>query len=145
MFETLRRMAPLRQIEATELMVGQNNFTAMFAKALLVATPDDQLVDPRRRKQMTAQTVSVEQIGRLERELVGLQNQIKSVEDGYGLDNLHLTVAKGYVGKLLGNARVVRWLTQNRPEYLPELQAIAEVDRISAEVTGDGMTGTRTR
>ena len=43
-FDTLRRMAPLRQIEAAELMVGQNNFTGMFAKALLAATPERLLV-----------------------------------------------------------------------------------------------------
>ena len=47
-------------------------------------------------------------------------------------------MAKGYVGKLLRNARVVRWLSQNRPEYLPEFQAIAEVDRIASGVAGDG-------
>lgn len=40
----------------------------------------------------------------LERALVRLQPHIKSVEDDYGLDNLHLTLAKGYVAKLLGNA-----------------------------------------
>jgi hypothetical protein len=40
---------------------------------------------------------------------VNLQSQIKSFEETYGVDNLHLTVAKGYVGKLLANARVVRW------------------------------------
>lgn len=37
--DTLRRMMPPRQIEAAELMVGQNNFTGIFAKALLAATP----------------------------------------------------------------------------------------------------------
>ena len=34
-------MAPIRQIEAAELMVGQNNFTGMFAKALPSARPVD--------------------------------------------------------------------------------------------------------
>ena len=66
----------------------------------------------------------------MERELVNLQSQIKSFEETYGVDNLHLTVAKGYVGKLLANARVVRWLSQHRHEYLSELQAIAEIQSI---------------
>jgi len=49
-FDILRRMASIRQINAAELMMGQNNFTAVFAKAILAATPDAQLVDPRKKK-----------------------------------------------------------------------------------------------
>jgi hypothetical protein len=48
-FHLLRRMASLRQVEAAELMVGQGNFTTVFAKAILAATPDAMLVDPRKR------------------------------------------------------------------------------------------------
>ena len=44
--------------------------------------------------------------------------------------NLHLTVAKGYIRKLLGNARVVRWLTQHRHEYLTEFQFVAEIESL---------------
>ena len=47
-----------------------------------------------------------------------------------GVDNLHLTVAKGYVAKLLANERVVRWLARSRQEYLIEFQAIAELETI---------------
>lgn len=50
-FEILRQMAPIRQVEAVDLMIGQNNFSTMFAKALLAATPQSQLVDPRKRSQ----------------------------------------------------------------------------------------------
>ena len=69
----------------------------------------------------------------MERELASLQSQVKSVEDSYGVDNLHLTVAKGYVTKLLANARIVRWLAQSRQEYLAEFQAIAEIEHIGTE------------
>ena len=94
-------MAPTRHVEAAELMTGQNNFSWMFAKALLIATHEKQLVDPRKRKPNGANAVTLEQIARMERELVSLQSQVKSIEDSYGIDNLHLTVAKGYVAKLL--------------------------------------------
>ena len=48
--------------------------------------------------------------------------------------NLHLTVAKAYLTKLLGNVRVVRWLAQQRPEDLREFQAIAEgADQLPAK------------
>lgn len=129
-FDIMRQMTSIRQIEAAELMLGQQNFTAVFARALLVATSENQLVPEARSKPREASSAK-EQIARLERELVSLQSQIKSVEDDYGIDNLHLTVAKGYVAKLLGNARVVRWLAQNRHEYLSELQTVAEIETIA--------------
>lgn len=128
-FAALRRMVPIRQIEAAELMVGQNNFTVIFAKAMLAATSEKLLVEPRSKGRETA--VSSEQIARMERELASLQTQVKSVEESYGLDNLHLTVAKGYIRSLLANARIVRWITQHRGEYLAELHAIAEIDTVA--------------
>jgi len=111
-------------------MAGQNNYTATFAKAIFAATPEAQLVDPRKKKLPGERAITVEQIARLERELASLQAQVKSVEETYGIDNLHLTVAKGYVRKLLGNARIVRWLSQHRQEYLTEFQSVAEIESL---------------
>jgi hypothetical protein len=129
-FDILRQMAPMRQVEAAGLMIGQGNFSTVFASALLAATPEKQLVKVARKKLSGTSTVTSDQIVRMERELASLQSQIKSVEDSYGVDNLHLTVAKGYVAKLLANARIVRWLAQNRQEYLSEFQSIAEIENI---------------
>ena len=67
----------------------------------------------------------------MDREPASLQAQVKSVEESYGTDNLHLTVARGYIKKLLGNARITRWLMQHHPEYLSEFQSIAEIDSIA--------------
>jgi RepB plasmid partitioning protein/ParB/Sulfiredoxin domain len=134
-FDTLRKMVPLRQVEAAELMLGQNNFSTNFARALLAATPQGQLVERRNTGPNGSATVTSEQIARMERELVNLQSQIKSFEETYGVDNLHLTVAKGYVGKLLANARVARWLSQHRHEYLSEFQTIAEIQSIGNSKT----------
>jgi hypothetical protein len=128
-FDMLRQMVPARQIEAAELIVGQSNFTGMFAKALLAATPNEQLVTARRRT--AEQSATTEQIGKMERELARLQCQVRSIEDTYGTDNLHLTVARGYVRALLANARIVRWLSIHRPEYLEEFQLIADVESIA--------------
>lgn len=131
-FDILRRMSPTRQIEAADLMVGQNNFSLMFAKALLAATPDDQLAkQPKKDKKADANGPTAQQIARMERELAALQTQVKSVEDSYGIDNLHLTVARGYIVKLLSNALIVRWLSQHHQEYLSEFQRIAEMESIA--------------
>lgn len=134
-FDSLRKMVPLRQVEAAELMLGQNNFSAGFARALLVATPENQLTERRHEKSNGASAITSEQIAQMERELVSLQTQIKSFDETYGVDNLHLTVAKGYVRKLLANARVVRWLSQHRHEYLGEFQGIAEIQSIGSGKT----------
>lgn len=127
-FEILRPMKPLRQIAAAEIMTGQGNYTAAFARTILLATPPDQLVAQRRKDQ--TKDGALEQMARLERELVALQSQVKAVEDSYGVDNLHLTLAQAYLKKLLANGRVVRWLSQHRPEYLEQFQTIAEVSAL---------------
>lgn len=54
------------------------------------------------------------------------------MEETYGIDNLHLTVARGYIRKLLSNGRVTRWLSRHRHEYLTEFQSIAEIEAIGA-------------
>ena len=127
-FNLLRQMKPLRQIESAELMIGNKNFSVMFAKALLAATPSDQLVI--QSKIQPEQRVSAESMARLERELAALQMQIKIVEDDYGPDVLHLTVIKGYLTKLLANAAIVRWLARHQPEYLKEFQSIADLTEL---------------
>ncbi|MGV2981466.1 plasmid partitioning protein RepB C-terminal domain-containing protein [Camelimonas sp. ID_303_24] len=137
-FDILRQMTSVRQIEAADLMIGQNNFTVMFARALRAATSENQLAATRKGKGGGKPTPSGQQIARMERELAALQTQVKSVEETYGIDNLHLTVARGYVAKLLANNRVVRWLATHQQDYLSEFQKIAEIDTLGpiAETPG---------
>lgn len=129
-FDILRQMSAVRQIEAADLMIGQNNFSIMFARAIRAATPESQLVTARKGRGVGTQTPSGQQIARMERELAALQTQVKSVDETYGIDNLHLTVARGYIAKLLANSRIVRWLTNHQQDYLGEFQKIAEIDSL---------------
>lgn len=129
-FDLLRRMSPLRQIEAADLMAGQNNFSSVFASALLAATSPDQLVKQKGRPGRPA-TPDGQQIARMERELAVLQTRITSVEDSYGIDNLHLTLARGYLSKLLANSNISRWLTRYRQDYLAEFERIAEIEALT--------------
>lgn len=124
-FEILKRMLPLRQIAAAEFMVHANNYSVSYASAILAGTPQSQLVEadkPKRIKGMTA-----EGMARMERELARLQEQVTAIQESYGKDHLHLTVTKGYLAKLLGNGRVVRYLVQRWPEFLAEFQVITEM------------------
>lgn len=129
-FEILKRMKPLRQIEAAEIMAGQHNFTTPFARALLHATPDDQLTKPKmvgRRPDVTR-----EQIARLERELASVQSRTLFAEETYGIDNLHLTIAQSFLSKMLSKPRIVKWLDSNQPDYLAEFQRIGDIVSIDS-------------
>ncbi len=127
-FSTLRKMIPLRQIEAAELMVNANNYSVAYISAILAGTPQTQLVEANKPKRISG--VTPQAVARMEKELARLQEGITQIQDTYGQDHLQLTVLRGYVGKLLGNARVVRYLMQTRPEFLSEFQAIAEMESV---------------
>lgn len=129
-FDILRQLSAVRQIEAADLMIGQNNFSIMFARAIRAATPENQVVTAKKGRGAGTPTPSGQQIARMERELAALQTQVKSVDETYGVDNLHLTVARGYISKLLANSRIVRWLTNHQQDYLGEFQKIAEIDSL---------------
>lgn len=125
-FTVLRQMKPIRQIEAAELMVGQNNFTTAFANAILYNTQPSLLV-----AQIAANdAVSIESMAKMEREIAALQVQNKAVEDTYGPDVLHLTVIKRFLEKWLDCAPIVRWLAEHQPEYLREFQSIVGTSQI---------------
>jgi ParB-like chromosome segregation protein Spo0J len=125
-FDALRKMAPLRQIEAAELMVVMDRYTVSYAESLLAATPQSQLADPVKPK--APRKLSVEQIALMERESANLDREFKIVEQSYGTDHLDLVLAKGYLAKLLGNARIVRYLAQHHQELLGEFQKITELE-----------------
>jgi len=126
----LKKLAPLRQIEAAELMVAMNKFTASYAKSLVAATPEEQLTDQHRPKAVKGLTT--DQIALMERESANLEREFKVIEHSYGGDHLDLVLAKGYLAKLLGNARVVRYLAQHQQEILSEFQKIAELETTMA-------------
>lgn len=124
-FDVLRKMNTVRQIEAAELLVNANNYSAAYASALLAGTPQAQLVETTKPKRLKG--ITPEAMGRMERELARLQEGMASIKNSYGKDHLQLTVIKGYLARLLGNIRVVKYLMQHRPEFLAEFQAITEM------------------
>lgn len=125
-FHELRRLKPMRQIEAADLMVAMNRYTISYARSLVAATPDSQLVE---KKQKKLKGLTPEQIARMETESANLQREFKMIEQDYGADHLDLVLAVGYIGRLLGNAKLVRYLAQYQPEILAEFQKISELQR----------------
>jgi ParB-like chromosome segregation protein Spo0J len=121
-FEVLRKMKPMRQIEAAELMISAGNYTASYAKALLAASKQADLMKADRPKKVGGLTP--DQMARMEREMETLQQDLKTVESRYGDDVLHLVIASGYLAKLTANRAVKRYLTQHHPEILEEFTTI---------------------
>ena len=126
----LRRMAPLRQIEAAELMIAMNKFTSNYAQSLLAATPQTQLIAPHASRRIKGLTDK--QVALMQRESANLDRQFKLIEKSYGADHLDLVLVNGYVGKLIGNVKVVRFLAQHYSEILLEFQKLVDAKTTAA-------------
>jgi ParB-like chromosome segregation protein Spo0J len=135
-FSLLRKMKPMRQIEAVELMSAMNNFTARYAHALLAATRQEDLAQPDRPKKIRGLTA--EQMARMELGMDGLQREFKTVSASYGDTVLNLVVAAGYLSRLIGNPGVSGYLERHHPEILTEFRAI--VAATSLEEGGSGVS-----
>lgn len=121
----LTKMKPIRQIEAVGLMIVMNKFTVGYAQSLVAATPDAMLVSSKRR----FGGLSEERIAMMEQEAATLDRDVKTIEQDYGVDNLDLVLAVGYVSRIIGNARIVRHLAQFHPDILSEFQKLSDLRR----------------
>jgi hypothetical protein len=120
----LRKLKPTRQVECVELMLTANNMTVAYAEALLAATPPHLLVSEKRPRKISG--VTAEQMVKMEREMGNIQGQLKLVEKSYGQDVLLLVLARGYLGKLIDNKAVFRFLAQRQPDVLAEFENIIQ-------------------
>ncbi len=131
-FPILRKMKPMRQIEAAEMMVAANRHTIAYARMLLAATPNDQLVKPEKGKALGG--VAPEDIARMERQMEKLQQDFKAIEDKRGETLFTLVVAKGYLTRLLGNETVATYLERHHGGTIGEIKTVLEA--IAADARG---------
>lgn len=125
-FIELRRLKPIRQIVAAEMMVAMNRYSTSYAKSIVAGTPEDQLVEGRRR---AVRGLTDDQLALMARESANLDREFRLIEQTYGTDHLDLVLATGYVARLLGNARVVRHLAQHYADILSEFQKITDLQK----------------
>jgi hypothetical protein len=123
-FPLLRKMKPMRQIEATEMMILANRFTVSYAKVLLAATRPEHLVDSDKTKKLEG--ISAEDIARMEREMERLNRDYRAVEGSLGDTMLALVVTRGYVSKLFRNEAISDFLDRHHPELAFEMRSIIE-------------------
>ena len=123
-FSELKKMRPMRQIEAAETMIAMNKFSWPYAKSLVAATPQHQLVSD---KKKAVRGLSDEQLDHMEREATNIDREFRMIEQSYGTDHLDLVLAMGYLCRLIENVRVVHHLARYHPELLAEFQRIVQL------------------
>jgi RepB plasmid partitioning protein len=122
-FSALRKMKPIRQIEATEHMIASNNFGLIFLRAILSITKPEMLSQP---DPKGSQMPCRERNLLLEREHEGLVKDLKAIQKSYGLDMLTLAVSLKYLERILKCAKVKNYLKKTCPETLALLLGIIQ-------------------
>jgi hypothetical protein len=121
-FAVLRKMKPMRQIEAAEYMLAGGNCSVLFAKALLQVTSLDLLVEVPTSRKIDAKSGGARVMFEQESDL--LLRDLKAVEDSYGTDILILKMSCRYIERLLENGRVERHLSKHHPDILNALRGL---------------------
>jgi hypothetical protein len=124
-FGILRKMKPVRQIEAAEHMIAGSTFSTLFAKSLLAVTRPEMLVQSTRRPGMAPTSLAAQEM--LGRETDLLIRDLKAIEESYGADALSFTVCRGYFRKILSNPRIENHLLRKHSDLLDAIRtAISE-------------------
>lgn len=127
-FAILKKMKPIRQIEAAEQMHATGTHSVRFAQALLEVTRPESLIETVVKRKPTIEATSKAAQAMLEQETDLLIRELKAVEESYGTDMLTLSITCGYVERLLANARVEKHLEKHHADILGELRTLlAEV------------------
>lgn len=125
-FRVLRKMKAPRQINAAMLMNDQNKFNCNYAKALLDATPANQLVNKGKPKKETPAILARQ--ARLEEESLALSTEIGSLKEQYGTAMIDMTSMQAYLKSILGNDAVAKYLLEFHGPTYDKFKQIAELD-----------------
>jgi hypothetical protein len=102
-----------------------HRYSVNYARSLVAASSDSQIVDPRKRR---GRGLSRRQVSLMQRESRNLGRELGLVDKAYGCDSLDLVLARGYLDRLLSNGRVARHLALHHPDILREFQRIIDLD-----------------
>jgi hypothetical protein len=117
-----KKVNPIRQIVMAELMIASDNFTSTYAQCLLAATPQEELVERERAKEIPG--LRPQDLARIEREMKVLEKDFRRIEESHGRNSLNLVLATGYIRKLLGNPTVVKFLSRKYADVLSEFEKL---------------------
>lgn len=74
--------------------------------------------------------MTAEEVARMEKEMESLEQDFKGVEANYTENMMSLTLARGYIKRLLENNRVLRHLRDHHSELLAEFEAMAATELV---------------
>jgi hypothetical protein len=132
-FYFLRKMRPLRQIDAAELMVSGKNYSLAFANSILAVSRPQQLVRPEKgtqERETADPSCLLEETGTLVSDLAAARRT-------YGAAVLSLSVICQCLEKLIKNTPIAKYLHQNHSGVLTELQDL--VKQVNAERVSDSL------
>jgi hypothetical protein len=118
----LRKVKPLRQVEIASLLNSTNKYTVPYVRALILATPVELREESFEAK--GSGNVTAEDMDRMQREAETLEREIKVVEKNHRDNMYNLVLASGYLGKLLANNRVLRFLSKRHSDMLLQFEKI---------------------
>jgi ParB-like chromosome segregation protein Spo0J len=127
-FALFKNVKPIRQIEMAELMNKVTNYGKGYAAGLVSTTKADLLAERPQVKRRPKP--KAEDLLQMEAEMQTVERDILRIDETYGRDVINLTVARGYVTKLLENAKVVKYLASKHPDVLTEFQRIHEAESL---------------
>ncbi len=127
-FDVLRKMKPIRQIEAVGTMINFDNYSKKFAMSILDATPSSMIVN--KGKNTPYKKDIKKTILRLEQEMATTSEETKKLQTEYGSDMLKFVIIQSYINKLLGNSKVLHWFLENEVDYLNELKRISRINSL---------------
>jgi hypothetical protein len=139
-FAVLKKMRPIRQIEAAEHMIAAKTYSARFAKSLLAVTRPELLVGTQYNSDKQPNQAA---IAMLEEESESLVRDLKAVETSYGTDMLTLTVFCGYAERLLNNGRIEKYLIKNHGAILATLRSLLDEAKPVGSVRTKEVSSTR--
>ncbi len=124
-FRHLKTVKPMRQIEIAELMCAAGIYVSTYAAALVGMSAQDQMVEmPTTDKKGKPRP---QDLARIENETRNIERDFVALQDTHDRTVLELTLARGYLKRLLDNGKVVRYLAQKHTDLLTEFQRIVEV------------------
>ena len=130
-FQALKKVEPLRQYEIAKTMVVVGDYSVAYARALVSASSQDQLVNPGKARKH--RKVSPEEIDQIERELANLQGDVERIEETFAADHLNLVLATSYVRSLLRNAQITKYMETYHGSLLEKFRTICEATAPTAE------------
>lgn len=125
-FRALRKMKAPRQITVAMLMNDQNRFSIPYVKALLAATPPEQLVNKGKPRKLTPAILARQ--ARLEEENLALSRELDSLKEQHGADMIDITAMQAYLKRLLGNENVAGYLREFNESVYEKFREITELD-----------------